>query len=105
MDERPRFSLRFLFEEVFWIAVVFALLRLLPVVTPFRLITDLSIGPSLAPFVLLVPALLLAATMTAIGAGFGNLLNARKQGAVIGAATGLCLTTIFLLFLLITVRV
>jgi hypothetical protein len=100
MDHRPRFSLKFIFAEIFWIALILSLFRLFPAVTPSRLIPVLGLDQQFAGYVLLAPALLLALIMTAVGAGFGNALGAAKSGAIVGGATGLAMVSIFLFALI-----
>jgi len=76
-------SLRSIFLAMLWIAVTFGLLRLLPSLTPSRLVTFLAIHSSQqAPFVLLVPGAVLIAAAAAFGAAIGALRDCSRTYAL-----------------------
>ena len=69
-----QFSLRSIFWAIFWVAVTFGLLRLLPQMSPARLVEFLAIDSSQqSPFVLLIPAALLVIAAATFGAAIGTL--------------------------------
>jgi len=83
MVGNPQFSLRSLFLAMLWIGVTFGLLRLLPSLSPARLVTFFAIDSSQqAPFVLLVPGALLVAAAAAFGAAIGTLRHCSRLYAI-----------------------
>jgi hypothetical protein len=74
MAGRGQFSLRSIFWAIFWVAATFGLLRLLPQMSPARLVEFLAIDSSQqAPFVLVIPAALLVGVAATSGAAIGTL--------------------------------
>src|SRR5947207_11030828 len=99
-----QFSLKSVFISVFWLAVTLGLLRLIPLVTPARLVDMFSIDDSQqAPFLLLVPAALLVAAAAACGAGCGVLVNAGGRGAMRFATFGIVTVLIYFVVLAWTI--
>jgi hypothetical protein len=83
MIGKRQFSLRSVFLAMLWIAITLGLLRLLPFISPARLVTLFAIHSSQqAPFVLLVPGALLCAAAAAFGAAIGTLHNCSIAYAV-----------------------
>jgi hypothetical protein len=91
MSGKWQFSLGYLLCVVFWIASALGMMRvLLPRAMPDTLIGLFpTVDPAtLAPFSLVLIALVIVCVATAAGMGIGNLSGAAKIGAVLGTAVG-----------------